>query len=79
MAFSMRLAMDSLASPSNLKRGQGGVGHLPTVLLPQGNLGYVINFCPVAMTKGRMTWQHDSVLNFMFSVIQKEAPKDIVQ
>ena len=49
----------------------------PLCSCPQGTLAHIINFCPVALTQGRMTWRHDSVLNFMFSVIQKEAPKDI--
>ena len=31
----------------------------------------------MALKQGRMTWRHNSVLNFMFDVIRKEAPTDV--
>ena len=78
MAFSMRLATDSLASPSNLKRwGKRVLATCPLCSCPQGTLAHIINFCPVALKQGRMTWRHNSVLNFMFNVIRKEAPTDV--
>ena len=75
LAFAMRLATDSLASPSNLKRwGKRVLATCPLCSCPQGTLAHIINFCPVAQTQGRMTWQHDSVLNYMYTEIRREAP-----
>ena len=31
----------------------------------------------MALTQGRMTWRHDSVLNYMYSEIRKEAPEGV--
>ena len=78
MAFSIRLATDSLASPANLRRwGKRVLATCPLCSCPQGTLAHIINFCPVSLNQGRMTWRHDSVLNHMFSEIKKEAPEGI--
>ena len=74
----MRLATDSLASPSNLKRwGKRVLATCPLCNCPQGTLAHIINFCPVALTQGRITWRHDSVLNYMYSEIRKKAPESV--
>ena len=44
---------------------------------PQGTLAHIINFCPVALKQGRMTWRHNSVLNYMLTEIKKEAPEGL--
>ena len=78
LAFSMRLATDSLPSPSNLKRwGKRVLATCPLCSWPQGTLAHIINFCPVSLTQGRMTWRHDSVLNHLVSQIKPVAPKGV--
>ena len=78
LAFSMRLATDSLPSPSNLKRwGKRVLATCPLCSCPQGTLAHIINFCPVSLTQGRMTWRHDSVLNHLVSQIKPVAPKGV--
>jgi hypothetical protein len=78
LAFAMRLATDSLASPSNLRRwGKRVLATCPLCSCPQGTLAHIINFCPVALNQGRMTWRHNSVLNYLFHEIKKEAPENI--
>ena len=78
LAFSIQLATDSLPSPSNLKRwGKRVLVTCPLCSCPQGTLAHIINFCPVALNQGRMTWRHNVVLNNMLTVIKKEAPKGL--
>ena len=78
LAFSVRLATDSLASPSNLKRwGKRVLATCPLCSCPQGTLAHIINFCPVSLNQGRMTWRHNSVLKHMLTVIKKEAPEGL--
>ena len=78
LAFSIQLATDSLPSPSNLKRwGKRVLATCPLCSCPQGTLAHIINFCPVALNQGRMTWRHNSVLNYMLTEMQKEAPEGL--
>jgi hypothetical protein len=78
LAFSMRLATDSLPSPSTLKRwGKRVLATCPLCSCPQGTLAHIINFCPVSLTQGRMTWRHESVLNHLVSQIKPVAPKGV--
>ena len=69
MAFALRAASNSLASPDNLKRW--GISRLGRCNLCQnkGTLLHLLNFCSVSLSQGRYTWRHDSVLQTLVSHI----------
>ena len=77
IAFSARLATDSLPFPSNLKRwGKRVMSTCPLCACPQGTLAHIINFCPVSLNQGRYTWRHDSVLNHLYNEVKAEVTTD---
>ena len=49
----------------------------PLCTCPQGTLAHIINFCPVSLNQGRLTWRHDSVLNHLYDQVKAEATTDI--
>ena len=75
LAFTIRLATDSLPSPANLRRwGKRVLATCPLCSCPQGTLAHIINFCPVSLNQGRMTWRHDSIF---FSEIKLVIPEGV--
>ena len=79
MAFATRLCTNSLNSPDNLVRwGKRKMGACPLCSCPNGTLGHITNFCPVALQQGRYTWRHNNVLQQITSSVKHLATEDTV-
>ena len=75
MSFALKSVTNSLATPDNLKRwGKRQLSQCP-LCSNNGTLHHILNYCPVALSQGRYTWRHNSVLYHMTKVILNEKPE----
>ena len=84
MQFAMRSSTNTLATPDNLKRWKKSRSdHCKMCLKPssppqKGTLFHILNNCQAFTGESeRMTWRHNSVLNYITEVIKERPPPHI--
>ena len=71
LSFLLRAASDTLPTPHNLKHWRFSVdGSCPLCSSPPPTTLHILNGCPLALSQGRYTWRHDSVLVKLLSTIK---------
>ena len=75
LSFLIRAGADCLPTPLNLRRWK--IKSSSKCILcesPQPTTSHILNGCQTALTQGRFTWRHDSVLNKLVNMIQPLIP-----
>ena len=68
LSFLIRAGTDCLPTPLNLRRWHYRVcNKCPLCNSPTPTSAHILNGCQEALTQGRYTWRHDSVLNCLLS------------
>ena len=75
LSFLIRAGADCLPTPLNLRRWHFRVCSKRHSLSPTS--AHILNSCEEALTQGRYTWRHNSVLNCILSSIREELSKTI--
>ena len=71
LSFLLRAASNTLPTPLNLKHWRFRVdGSCPLCTSPSPTTLHILNGCPLALSQGRYTWRHDSVLVKLLSTIK---------
>ena len=78
LPFQLRAASDILPTPLNLKRWRFRVdGSCPLCSSPSPTTLHILNGCPLALSQGRYTWRHDSVLvKLLWTIKMLLSPED---
>ena len=64
LSFMLRAASDTLPTPMNLSRWRYKAdSKCPLCGSPYSTTLHILNACPTALSQGRYTWRHDSVLH----------------
>ena len=77
LSFALRSVTNTLPSPDNLRRwGKRNVSKCP-LCSNNGTLEHILNFCTVALNQGRLTWRHNSVLQFLAQSFISKKPSEL--
>lgn len=77
LSFILRAASDTLPTPVNLKRWKIRIDATCSLCgSPSATTHHVLNGCHEALTQGRYTWRHDSVLLKLVSFIKPSLPPE---
>ena len=77
LSFALKSVTNCLPTPDNLVRwGKRRIATCP-LCSNHGTLEHILNFCPISLTQGRLTWRHNSVLNHLTKAIIKDKPYNI--
>ena len=77
MSFALKNVTNCLPTPDNLKRwGKRNVSKCP-LCSNNGTLEHILNFCPISLNQGRLTWRHNSVLNYLTKTILTDKPPNL--
>ena len=70
LSFALKASTNCLNTPDNLKRW--GMKQLANCALCKNycTLLHILNYCKVSLVQGRFTWRHNSVLNYLISVLK---------
>jgi len=75
LSFLIRAGADCLPTPLNLHRwGYRVSNSCPLCNSPSPTTAHILNGSQEALTQGRYTWRHDSVLNCITSLVSEEVP-----
>ena len=75
LSFLLRAGTDCLPTPLNLRRWRYRISSsCPLCNSPSPTTVHILNGCQEALTQGRYTWRHDSVLNCIISLVLNEIP-----
>ena len=77
LSFAMKASVNGLNTPDNLKRWGKRQLDKCGICGNRSDLEHILNWCPVALKQGRMTWRHDSIISHMTKTIKKSKPSDI--
>jgi hypothetical protein len=77
LSFALKSLVNGLNTPDNLKRWGVRKSNKCEICGNFGNLEHILNWCSVALKQGRLTWRHDSVLNYMAGQLKKHKPDDV--
>ena len=71
LSFILRAASDTLPTPLNLKRWSYKVSARCSLCnFPSPTVSHILIGCPLALSQGRYTWRHDSVLHSLVNDIK---------
>ena len=70
LSFAVRSAIDFLPTRTNLKCWGKRTNALCPLCKNLASLSHVLNNCSVALTQGRFTWRHDSILKHIVKLLQ---------
>ena len=65
LSFALRASIDCLPTPENLSLWGKQTNDKCKLCGGRGSLMHILNSCPVALTQGRFTYRHNSVLSYM--------------
>ena len=70
LSFALKASTNCLSTPDNLKLW--GMKQLADCALCKNycTLLHILNYCKVSLVQGRFTWRHNSVLNYLISVLK---------
>ena len=77
LSFALNSTTNTLPTPDNLRRWGKRVVSVCPLCSNQGTLEHILNFCSVALTQGRYTWRHNTVLNHIANFIIQNKPPDL--
>ena len=77
LSFALKAATNSLNKPDYLKRIGKHKSDKCSLCYNYGNLEDILNWCSYTLNQGRMTWRHNSVLNYITNEIKKKIPGNI--
>ena len=75
LKFAINAGVNTLPSPDNLKRWGKRVNDRCPFCGNTGTLAHVLSNCSTALTQGRYTWRHNSVLSSIIELIQPRLKK----
>ena len=70
LKFALNAGINTLPSLDNLKRWGKRVSDRCPFCGNIGTLAHVLSNCPTALTQGRFTWRHNSVLSSIINLIR---------
>ena len=77
LSFALNSTTNTLPTPDNLRRWGKRVVSVCPLCSNQGTLEHILNFCSVALTQGRYTWRHNTVLNHITNFVLQNKPEDL--
>ena len=77
LSFAMKSCVNGLNTPDNLKRWGKRKLDKCEICGNRSDLEHILNWCPVALKQGRMTWRHDSIVSHMTQAMKKVMPSDL--
>ena len=78
LTFAMNSSVNGLNTPDNLKHWGKRKLDKCDICGNRSDLEHILNWCPVALKQGRMTWRHDSIVSHMTQAMKKVMPDDLV-
>ena len=74
LSFALKASTNCLNTPDNLKRW--GKKQLANCALCKNycTLLHILNYCSISLNQGRFTWRHNSILNYLISVLKSVKP-----
>ena len=77
LSFALKACTNSLNTPDNLKRWGIRKFNKCDLCGNFSNLEHILNWCSVALNQKRLTWRHDSILNYLTSKMKNVKPENI--
>jgi hypothetical protein len=77
LSFTLKACSNGLNTPDNLKRWGIRKTNKCVLCKNPSNLQHILNWCPKALTEGRFTWRHNSVLSHLATNLKKNIPEDL--
>ena len=74
LSFALKACSNGLNTPDNLKRWGIRKTDKCELCKNRSTLEHILNWCPIALSEGRFTWRHNSVLNYCALSMKKAAP-----
>ena len=77
LSFALNNATNTLPTPDNIRRLGKRIVSICPLCGNNVTLGHILNFCPVSLKQGRLTWRHNTVLNHITKTLLENKPENL--